>query len=105
MVQISQHNQLLTVTVEFNLPAEDQDDLIEMVAGFIENFVKSQHGFVSASLHRSKDGEKVLNYAQWTGREAFEAFGAEFREHETGKKILAYDPDITVWDVSHVYET
>jgi heme-degrading monooxygenase HmoA len=30
-------------------------------------------GFVSANLHKSLDGTKVANYAQWRSREAFEA--------------------------------
>ncbi|MGH3148690.1 MAG: antibiotic biosynthesis monooxygenase family protein, partial [Rubrobacter sp.] len=30
-------------------------------------------GFVSANLHRSLDGTKVTNYAQWRSREDFEA--------------------------------
>ena len=30
-------------------------------------------GFVSANLHKSLDGTKVANYAQWRSRENFEA--------------------------------
>ena len=32
-----------------------------------------QPGFVSANLHRSKDGTRVTNYAQWRSRADFEA--------------------------------
>lgn len=43
-------------------------------------------GFISANIHRSLDGSKVINYAQWESRDAFEAslrnpeVGAYFRE-------------------------
>jgi heme-degrading monooxygenase HmoA len=30
-------------------------------------------GFVSANIHRSLDGKRVVNYAQWESLEAFEA--------------------------------
>jgi quinol monooxygenase YgiN len=30
-------------------------------------------GFVSANVHRSLDGTKVINYAQWESVEAFSA--------------------------------
>jgi heme-degrading monooxygenase HmoA len=29
-------------------------------------------GFISANLHKSLDGTKVVNYAQWKSKEAFE---------------------------------
>jgi quinol monooxygenase YgiN len=32
-----------------------------------------QPGFISANLHRSKDGTRVTNYAQWRSRADFEA--------------------------------
>lgn len=30
-------------------------------------------GFISANIHRSLDGTKVINYAQWESSEAFQA--------------------------------
>ncbi len=30
-------------------------------------------GFVAANIHKSSDGERVANYAQWRSREDFEA--------------------------------
>ncbi len=35
--------------------------------------LRHQPGFISANLHRSLDGTKVINYAQWASRDAFEA--------------------------------
>jgi heme-degrading monooxygenase HmoA len=37
--------------------------------------MKHAPGFVSANIHRSLDGKKVVNYAQWESKEAFEAMG------------------------------
>jgi heme-degrading monooxygenase HmoA len=35
--------------------------------------MKNLPGFVSATIHKSADGVRVVNYAQWHSREDFEA--------------------------------
>ncbi len=35
--------------------------------------MKSLPGFVSANIHRSLDGKKVVNYAQWRSQADFDA--------------------------------
>jgi heme-degrading monooxygenase HmoA len=35
--------------------------------------MKNMPGFISASIHKSFDGKKVVNYAQWKSRADFEA--------------------------------
>lgn len=34
--------------------------------------MKKQEGFISANIHKSLDGTRVVNYAQWESKEAFE---------------------------------
>lgn len=34
--------------------------------------MRHQPGFISATIHRSLDGVRVVNYAQWKSKEAFE---------------------------------
>ena len=34
--------------------------------------MSKQEGFISANIHKSLDGTKVVNYAQWKSKEAFE---------------------------------
>jgi heme-degrading monooxygenase HmoA len=45
--------------------------------------MKDLPGFVSANIHKSFDGTKVVNYAQWRTRENFEAIkqDSEARPH------------------------
>lgn len=38
-----------------------------------ENTFRHLPGFISANIHRSHDGRRVVNYAQWRTREDFEA--------------------------------
>jgi antibiotic biosynthesis monooxygenase (ABM) superfamily enzyme len=56
-------------------------------------------GYVSASIHKSQDGERVANYAQWENQEKFEAMfhDPSVKEHmDELLKISTADP--------HLYE-
>lgn len=56
-------------------------------------------GFVSANIHRSVDGTRVTNYAQWESREAFEQMlrNPAVRPHmEACRAIASNEP--------HLYE-
>lgn len=35
--------------------------------------IRNQKGFVSVNLHKSLDGKRVINYAEWKTKEDFEA--------------------------------
>lgn len=52
-------------------------------------------GFVSANIHKSHDGRRVVNYAQWRSREDFEAMlqNADARPHMARAAEMAeFDP-------------
>ncbi len=51
---------------------EDQQRLVDLLVEATESVINGMPGFVSANIHRSADGTKVVNYAQWETREAFE---------------------------------
>lgn len=68
-------NQLFTAIIIFDVAnTQEQDELIAAIQDFVHQDVKNQPGFVSANLHKSLDGTKVVNYAQWKTREDFDAF-------------------------------
>ena len=73
MPTISTNNEVATVIVIFNVNPEKQQELLDNIAEFVK-IVKQQPGFVSANLHKSLDGLKVANYAQWETTEVFENF-------------------------------
>ena len=98
MTTLSLDNSLTTVIIIFQVKPEQQQELIEAIEEFLET-VKTQPGFVSANLHKSIDGVKVANYAQWTNLEAFEAFRNNTAVQAKAAKLFEFDtPD------SHVYE-
>ena len=98
MATLSIDNSLTTVIIIFTVKPEQQQELIEVIKEFLET-VKTQPGFVSANLHKSLDGVKVVNYAQWSSMDDFEAFRNNKQVQAKANKLFEFDsPD------SHVYE-
>lgn len=97
MPTIATNNEVATVIIIFNVEPEKQQELIDTIAEFLDT-VKKQPGFVSGNIHKSLDGVKVANYAQWKTKEDFEKFLNNSEVQENAAKIREFNPD------SHVYE-
>ncbi len=98
MPTIAIDNEVATVIVIFNVEPEKQQQLIDTIAEFV-NTVKYLPGFVSANIHKSLDGVKVANYAQWKTKQDFENFLNNSEAQEKGAKLREFNPPD-----SHVYE-
>jgi heme-degrading monooxygenase HmoA len=62
-------------------------------------------GFISANIHRSLDGTKVVNYAQWRRREDFEAMlqsSAAIPHLQQAAQLAAFEPHL--YEVVYVEE-
>lgn len=57
----------------FSCTPENQDRLIDAWKRGTDDLMVGFPGFISANIHRSFDGTRVVNYAQWESREAFQA--------------------------------
>jgi len=97
MPTITTNNEVATVIIIFNVEPETQQELLDTISDFLDT-VKQQPGFVSANLHKSIDGLKIANYAQWKTKEDFENFLNNPQVQEKAAKIRKFNPD------SHVYE-
>jgi quinol monooxygenase YgiN len=98
MATLSLDNSLTTVIIIFTVKPEQQQELIDTIKEFLKT-VQTQPGFVSANLHKSIDGVKVVNYAQWSSMDVFEAFRSNKEVQVKASKLFEFDtPD------SHVYE-
>jgi quinol monooxygenase YgiN len=88
--------------------AKDNDvvTLINVLVDATRKVMRKQPGFVSANIHRSLDGRRVTNYAQWRSREAFEAMlqNQEAAEHmgEAARIAETFEPHL--YEVSLVEE-
>ena len=68
----------------FTVEPADQQRLVEVLVEATGAVMSKQPGFVSANIHRSLDGTRVTDYAQWRSLEAFEAM---LRNQETAGHI------------------
>ncbi len=64
---------LVTLINVFTVAPEDQQRLITLWQEATEGIIRHLPGFISANIHASPDGTKVVNYAQWENAEAFNA--------------------------------
>jgi quinol monooxygenase YgiN len=70
---IEKGNDLLTLVNVFTVHPEKQRELVAVLIEATQQTMKHMPGFISANIHRSLDGNKVVNYAQWKSMDAFEA--------------------------------
>jgi heme-degrading monooxygenase HmoA len=73
MVTIATDRPVVTLVNVFDVDPENQQPLIEVLVAATEQVMRQVPGFVSANIHRSLDGTRVVNYAQWRSVEDFEA--------------------------------
>ncbi len=105
MPQISQQSghvtQITTITTEPDCAAE----VLSLLQKRAE-FMKTQPGFVSVSLHRSNDGRQIVNYVQWESADSLaQAHRApEFRETWPRVGELTGEAEPALYDVVRTYE-
>src|SRR5829696_1178086 len=90
----------------FTVRHEQQQRLVDLLVEATEAVMKYQPGYVSANIHKSLDGTRVTNYAQWRSREAFEAMlkdsEANVHMQEAARIAERFEPHL--YDVSFVDE-
>ncbi len=100
MTEISVQGDVVTLINVFTVAPEDQQRLLDVLVEATESVMNGMPGFVSANLHKSLDGTKVTNYAQWRSREDFEAMlkhpDAGVHMREAGRIAAKFEP--------HLYE-
>lgn len=65
MVTITQNGDVVTLINVFSCEPENQRQLIDSWIRATEETLGKLPGIISATLHRSKDGTRVVNYARW----------------------------------------
>ncbi|MYW92751.1 antibiotic biosynthesis monooxygenase [Amycolatopsis rubida] len=106
MTTISTDADVVTLVNVFTVAPEKQQALIKVLTTATEEAMSHQAGYVSANIHASTDGTRVVNYSQWASADAFHAMTAdpECREHMSAALALAEcDPHLyTVESVHHI---
>jgi heme-degrading monooxygenase HmoA len=83
MTTIEEHAPLVTLINVFTVAPERASELAELLRVATEEKMRFVPGFISANIHVSTDGTRVVNYAQWQSAEAYQAMFEDpgAREH------------------------
>lgn len=72
MTTINQKENIFTLINVFNVDPVNQQELVNLLIEATEETMRNLTGFISANIHQSLDGERVVNYAQWKSKKHFE---------------------------------
>ncbi|MFJ9406034.1 putative quinol monooxygenase [Streptomyces sp. NPDC101393] len=103
--QIQAGRDVATLINVFTVAPERQAQLVALLTRATEETMRHRPGFISANIHASADGERVVNYAQWESEEHFRAMLADpgAREHMTEAAALAESFDPRMFSVESVH--
>jgi heme-degrading monooxygenase HmoA len=83
MTTIKEHAPLVTLINVFTVAPERASELTELLRVATDEKMQFVPGFISANIHVSINGTRVVNYAQWESPEAYQAMldDPSAREH------------------------
>ncbi|MER7770504.1 antibiotic biosynthesis monooxygenase [Kitasatospora sp. NPDC096140] len=106
MAVITPENGYYTLVNVFTVAPEDQERIYGEVLDATD-VIQEFPGFVSANVHKSYDGTRVINYAQWHSKEEFDAMRCHPDVQDHFKACRAITDDITpiFCEVVHVHRS
>ena len=106
MSTIEEHAPLATLINVFTVAPERAAELAELLRVATEETMQFVPGFISANIHVSTDGTRVVNYAQWQSAEAYKAVfeDPKARAHMGACAAVAISFEPNVYVVRSVHE-
>jgi quinol monooxygenase YgiN len=108
MATIRQNSDYATLINVFTVESDNAAELASLLTSATEEVMRHQPGFLSANIHVSSDGTRVVNYAQWQSAEHYQAMLSDdtAREHMASAAALAisFDPHLYTVESVHEYE-
>ena len=103
MTTITPHTTHCTLINVFTVSPERQQELVDTLVGATEQVIRELPGFISANIHKSVDGVRVTNYAQWESAAALQAMlgNPEANAHIEKCRSLAEHIDFHIYTVEH----
>jgi quinol monooxygenase YgiN len=105
MTTIVEKKTICTLINVFTVKPERQQELLDVLTEATEEVIKHLPGFISANFHKSVDGIRVANYAQWENPEALQAMLSHPIASQHIKKCqeIADHLDFHLYTVEHCY--
>lgn len=103
MTTIIQNAPYCTLINVFTVSPERQQELVDTLVAATEQVICALPGFISANIHKSVDGVRVTNYAQWESPAALQAMlqNPEANAHIEKCRSIAQDIDFHLYTVEH----
>lgn len=97
----------VTLINVFDVAPEHQAELIDLLEAGADQTMRRLPGFISATIHRSLDGTKVVNYMHWESTAAFEATFDEPAAQDVRSRIAAVVQgyELTPYQVCSIHES
>ena len=96
MVILDPASDALVLINTFTVDPAKADELLDALSKATEHGMKQRPGFISASLHVSRDRKHVANYAQWRSQADLDAMmndpEAQAHMREAGGLAISFDP-------------
>ena len=96
MSVITEHAEHATLINVFTVEPERARQLADLLTQATEEVMQHVDGFISANIHLSTDGTRVVNYAQWRDATAFQAMlqNTTAQQHmaQCAELATGYDP-------------
>ena len=99
MTVITEHADHATLINVFTVEPERARQLTDLLTAATEDVMQHIDGFISANIHLSADGTRVVNYAQWRSAEAFQAM----LQNNTAQQHMALCADLASSYDPHLY--
>jgi quinol monooxygenase YgiN len=95
----------VTLVNVFTVDPARQIELVDALDDATRKIFVTQPGFISANLHTSLDGTRVVNYAQWASERQYKAAlqRADVREHLAEAAAIAEKWDPTLVRVRSIH--
>ena len=106
MPTIEKGREVLTLINVFTVEPDKQLELVSFLTEAARQTMRHLPGFVSANIHRSLDGTRVVNYVQWRGMTELQAAQKNSEAKARAQAVTALGrPDAALYEVVETIET
>jgi heme-degrading monooxygenase HmoA len=99
MSTITAHADYATLINVFSVQPERARELADLLTAATKDVMQHIDGFISANIHLSTDGTRVVNYAQWRSAEALQAM----QRNPTAREHMVQCADVADGFEPHLY--
>lgn len=108
MSTISLESNVVTTINTFTVEPQDQQRALELLIEIARDARRAVPGFLSANFHKSADGTRVVNYAQFADQESARRVGERVINDKDNQLLVELrgiaSPDSRVYELCAVLE-